>query len=47
MQAALLKAVGVWSKAGSTLKAIAAVGTAEGISPAQFQACLDGRVWER
>ncbi len=47
VQAALLKAVGVWSKAGSTLKAIAAVGTAEGISPAQFQARLDGRVWER
>ncbi|MBT5778582.1 MAG: DsbA family protein [Rhodospirillaceae bacterium] len=44
---ALLKDVGAWSRAQSTVHAIAGVGAGVGVSAAQYQACLDGRVWER
>ena len=44
---ALLEDVGAWSKAESTLNAVAEVGAGVGVSPEQYQACLDGRVWER
>ena len=47
VQDALLKSLGHWSKAESTLKAVGEIGTAQGVSEAVFQACLDARVWEQ
>jgi len=47
VQDALLKNIGVWAKALPTVKAIAEVGAAEGVTKAQYQSCLDKRVWER
>ena len=47
MQDALLKSLGRWSKAESTLQAVAEIGEAQGVSQATFKACIDARVWER
>ena len=47
MQDALLRTAEQWSKAESTLKAVGEIGTAQGVSEAVFQACLDARVWEQ
>jgi len=47
VQDALLKSLGHWSKAESTLQAVAEIGEAQGISRDMFKACIDARVWER
>jgi protein-disulfide isomerase len=47
VQDALLKSIGQWSKAESTLKAVARIGETQGIPEAVYQACFDARVWER
>lgn len=47
VQDALLKNIGAWAKALPTVRAIAEIGAAEGVTSAQYQSCLDERVWER
>ncbi len=47
MQDALLKTLGQWSKAQSTLNAVSKIGETQGVSRAAFKSCLDARVWER
>jgi protein-disulfide isomerase len=44
---ALLKTLGQWSKAESTIRAVARVGETQGVSKATFKACIDARVLER
>ena len=47
MQDAVLKSLGRWSKAESTMQAGAEIGEAHGVSQATFKSCIDARVWER
>lgn len=44
---ALLKTLGQWSKAESTIRAVAEVGETQGVSKETFKACIDARVLER
>ena len=44
VQDALLKSLEQWSKAQSTLQAVARVGEAQGVSKDTFKACIDARV---
>jgi len=43
----LLKMQGRWTRAESTAKAVAQIGETEGVTTAQYQACLDERKWEQ
>ncbi len=43
----LLKTQSRWVKAESTSKAVARIGETQGVSPTQYQTCLDERKWER
>ena len=43
----LLKTQSNWVKAESTSKAVARIGETQGVTPTQYQACLDERKWQR
>ena len=43
----LLEAQSRWIQAESTAKAVARIGETQGVTSAQYQACLDERKWER
>ena len=43
----LLVAQSRWVQAESTARAVARIGETQGVTPAQYRACLDERKWER
>lgn len=43
----LLETQSRWVQAKSTAKAVAQIGETQGVTPAQYQTCLDERKWER